>query len=874
MQTLRTRFLFAFRTAFLVCCVSLLTAGPALQAQTKNKTPESTQTAPVKTGFVNAVYKDDAGEHRYVVFVPLDYNPAKKYPVILFLHGAGERGNDGLKQTQVGLGPIIKQQEKTFPFIAVFPQAENMKERLLEGWLADSSDGKRALQILNQVLQKYSTNSNQQILTGWSMGGYGAWSMAAAFPNRWSAVVPLSGGGKTESAAQLKDVPLWAFHGAKDRVVLPEESQRMIDAVKKAGGEPRFTLVPDAGHDVWKVAYSQPLFDWMQNPTQQIDPAAPLLVKPDRKQPAAVDSETPFVPALMINDAVSVRLGNRFLQSLADAVPSMVPADMLEGRIADIQDWTTAQGRSFSVQFSGISYKGALERAAVEAYAAGTLNIQLGIKDVNLYISNTYVTGNRHSAVAGPISVSIGHQRPVWLSFDVRPFIQGDQLKLKLIRTRFTIPQDNWYVSGPAGVSTRGIGMTSEKVSSGLIDGIYGSKGRIEDEVKAIVPGLVEELEKQLSFSEASQVVDAVWPLPVYQPRIKLWPREVVTDKQGVSLNFGLTVAALDPTNPPATVQQVNAFGTPVDEIPKVTDLQVGVAPGILKPLTEMLVKDDVARIPVLDIPGHSFDPLADRKTLQQVFPDLKQYGDGLQIWSELVLTRPIQVEDSNKPKSASDDPFRFVVPRAAISMAIKKSASEKQWTPYAEFSLSLSQDVDPEIIDQSFSKRAIRLDWEGDSRIGGLARFAPDYKPQVNNIDQEKLRSLVQAAWDGWTKQGPASVAEIPDIELGFGRYRIQQIQWSAPQLLATFSVPELKITNGTKQDIEYELKSPYSDWGGPYKLKPGESHAFDAAMPLTYRRKVDGQLHVFTLASGSHFEFLPEAGHPEGVLYEAADN
>ena len=522
----------------------------------------------------------------------------------------------------------------------------------------------------------------------------------------------------------------------------------------------------------------------------------------------------------------------------------------------------------------GISYKGELARAAVEAYAADTLNIQLGIQNVNLYISSTYVTGNRHAAVAGPISVSIGHQRPVWLSFDVRPFIQGEQLKLKLVRTRFTIPQDNWYVSGPAGVSTRGIGMTSEKVSSGLIDGIYGSKGRIESEVKAIVPGLIDELEKQLNFSEAGQVVDAVWPLPVYHPRIKLWPREVVTDKKGVSLNFGLTVASLDASNPPASVKQINSFGTPVNAIPKVTELQVGVAPGILKPLTEMLVEDDVARIPVLDIPGHSFDRLADPKILQQVFPDLKQYGAGLQIWSELVLTRPIQVEDSNKPRSASEDPFRFVVPQAAISMAIKKSAADKNWIPYAEFSLSLSQDVEPEIVDQSYSKRAIRLDWEGDSRLGGLARFAPGYKPQDKNINQDKLRQLVQSAWDGWTKQGPASVAEIPDIELGFGRYRIQQINWSAPQLLATFSVPEMKISNNTKQEIEYELKNPYSDWGGPYQLKPGESHAFDAALPLTYRRKVGSQMQVFTLASGSHFEFLPEKDNPAGVLYEASDN
>ncbi|QDT40677.1 Alpha/beta hydrolase family protein [Gimesia alba] len=864
MQTTRIRSMFAYRFSLLLLTLAFLGITTTLPAQTK----------PTQTGFVNAVYKDAAGEHRYVVFVPKNYSPEKKYPVILFLHGAGERGNDGLKQTQVGLGPIVKQQASTFPFLVVFPQAENMKESLLGGWLANTDDSKRALKILDTVMKDYSVDSKQQILTGWSMGGYGAWSLAAADPLRWSAVAPIAGGGKTDWAAKLKEVPIWAFHGANDRAILPAESEKMINAVKQAGGTPRFTEVPDVGHDVWKVAYSKPLFDWMQHPGRAMDHSAPLLVKPDLKLPAEADTNSPFVPALVIDNAVSVRLGNRFLQSLADAVPSMVPADMLEGSINDIYDYTVAQGRGFDVQFTGISYKGELARAAVEAYAADTLNIQLGIKNVDLYISSTYVTGNRHSAVAGPISVSVGHQKPVWLSFDVKPYIKDNQLKLRLIRTRFNIPQDNWYVSGPAGVSTRGIGMTSEKVSSGLVDGIYGSKGRIEAEVKAIVPGLVEELEKQLNFDEASQVVNAIWPLPVYQPRMKLAPREVVTDKKGVSISFGLSVAALEPDKFDGKVKRLNSLGRSVNDIPKVIDLQVGVAPSMLKPLTEMLVEADVARIPVQDVPGHSFAPLADSKTLQQVFPDLKQYGDDVKIWSELVLTKPIQVEDASQPKKTNGDLFRFEVPQAAISMAIKKSAANKDWIPYAEYSLSVSQDVEPQIVDRTYSKRALRLNWEGGSHIGGLARFAPEYKPQDAKINQQKFQALVQSAWDGWTKQGPASVAEIPDIELGFGLYRVNKVNWSTPQLLATFTVPELKITNNTKIDMEYELKSPYSDWGGPYTLKPGESHAFDAATPLIYRRKVNNRLQVYTLAAGSHYEFDPQNGDQSGTLFEAADN
>ena len=98
----------------------------------------------VPRGFINRVYRDALGEHKYVLFLPADYTPEKKWPLILFLHGAGERGTDGMKQTKIGLGTYVKAREKTFPFIVVFPQCEDTKGRVLNGWLADTPDAKRA----------------------------------------------------------------------------------------------------------------------------------------------------------------------------------------------------------------------------------------------------------------------------------------------------------------------------------------------------------------------------------------------------------------------------------------------------------------------------------------------------------------------------------------------------------------------------------------------------------------------------------------------------------------------------------------------------------------------------------------------------------
>src|SRR5690606_10529805 len=147
------------------------------------------------------------------------------WPVILFLHGAGERGTDGRRQLSAGLGPIVKLRSETFPALVVFPQAENFDGPILRTWAPQSPDAQRALEILTDVEDAYPTNPEQRILTGWSMGALGTWALAAADPDRWSAVVPVAGGGRPDWAAKLTGVPIWAFHGAEDRITSPSSTR-------------------------------------------------------------------------------------------------------------------------------------------------------------------------------------------------------------------------------------------------------------------------------------------------------------------------------------------------------------------------------------------------------------------------------------------------------------------------------------------------------------------------------------------------------------------------------------------------------------------------------------------------------------------------
>jgi predicted peptidase len=211
-------------------------------------------------GFLNRVHKDaDGKEAKYVLFVPHDYTDDKPYPVILFLHGAGERTGGKKQPVEVGIGPAIKKREKDFPALVIIPQA-----RAGGNWQANSPDAKRALDILVEVEKEYKIDDKRVYLTGLSLGGMGTWGLAIAHPDKWAAIVPVCGRGDTSNAEKIKDLPCWCFHGDKDSAVNVKHSREMIEALKKAGGDPKYTEYPGVGHNSWDKAYgTDELYDWL-----------------------------------------------------------------------------------------------------------------------------------------------------------------------------------------------------------------------------------------------------------------------------------------------------------------------------------------------------------------------------------------------------------------------------------------------------------------------------------------------------------------------------------------------------------------------------------------------------------------------------------
>ena len=844
-------------SAFLFCCTLLLGRSFSVQAVGK---------------FVNRVFEDSTGKHKYSVYEPDGYSAKKKWPVVLFLHGAGERGTDGVTPSKVGLGGVLRQGKIAFPFVAVFPECEDLKSRYLIGWKAGTADAQRALKILAAVEKNYSIDTKRRILTGWSMGGYGVWSLAAATPKLWAGIVPVAGGGDAKKAAQLKDMPIWAFHGELDAAIKPSESREMAAAVRQSGGAVRLTIVKKARHDVWKTVYANSgLLAWMQNPkkTSNAEETA-LLVRPGQRPVKQANEKTPFVPAVEIPRAAYIRLGNKALKAMAYSVPSSVPPKMLSGRLGDIYDTTVTQGRNFNIQFSAISYSGSLDRAVIQAVGKNRLRIQLGLKNVTLNIGRTDVTGKSRSAVAGAINVVIGHQKPVWLSVDVAPYLKDRTVKLKLLSRSFSIPNGNWYVTSPAGVTTRGLGMTREKVSSGLVSGLYGSKARIEREIIAMVPKLVTEMEKKLVLTDVSKVIDGFWPLPVYQPRVRIWPSAIQTDKNGITLLLGVTAAAIDPKKAPRTPRQVAPLGPTIDKLPQGDRLEVGLAPGMMKPLMQMLAEADIARIHVLDIPEKKFATLADPKILVQAIPDLKRFGDDVEIWSELVLTRPLtvtapksgspEIETSKKKTDDSKSESRrltFQIPEVVISMAVRKKSQGGKWTPLAEFRFSISQDVNVALKRPNFTTRTIGMDWAGSPKIDVTGRFSPGYQATNQTLDAEKIRKLFTESWRAWTSKGPATRVDIPDLNFGTSGLRVNKIDWSSPFLSVTMGNPGIKISNSSTKPLVYQTKGPHSGWSALLTLKPDDSHEFNIPYSMTYRSTSNGRTWLYTLPVGSHSDY-----------------
>ncbi|MGB3777528.1 MAG: prolyl oligopeptidase family serine peptidase [Tunicatimonas sp.] len=199
-------------------------------------------------------------EIHYWQYRPDNYatDTTTQFPLVVFLHGGGEVGTDLELVKKHGLPKLIAEGQ-SFPFVLVAPQ--NPRDQL---W-----DDALVLAVLDRAMATHRIDPDRVYLTGMSRGGFGTWRLAIQNPERFAAIAPVCGGGVPDYAQRLKDVPVWAFHGAKDRVIPLSRTVAMVEALLAAGGNVKLTVYPEAGHDAWTETYENPeLYTWLLGHTR------------------------------------------------------------------------------------------------------------------------------------------------------------------------------------------------------------------------------------------------------------------------------------------------------------------------------------------------------------------------------------------------------------------------------------------------------------------------------------------------------------------------------------------------------------------------------------------------------------------------------
>jgi pimeloyl-ACP methyl ester carboxylesterase len=326
--------MFRFLRSVTACLALAWALSPGTAGAAVSKSPQARPELPQETGFLNRRIELHGVTYRFQVYLPEEWrrDDHKLWPIILALHGRGERGSEGMWQTQIGLPQEVRDHPDRWPFVIVMPQCP------LESLWTDPDMVAMALAALDRETEEFHGDLERTYLTGLSLGGYGAWELARLYPHRWAAIAICSSGVfwsyaperwqevatlPAEYARALGRTPVWLFHGVDDPVVPPRQSELMFEAFKAAGGHVRLWLYQGIKHDCWTRAYNEPeLPRWLlaHRALPAPNPAANAGSSPNANpNPAPAGPELPSLAERLVIPfhPVAIKLSAAQLESLA-----------------------------------------------------------------------------------------------------------------------------------------------------------------------------------------------------------------------------------------------------------------------------------------------------------------------------------------------------------------------------------------------------------------------------------------------------------------------------------------------------------------------------------------------------------------------------
>jgi predicted esterase len=702
--------------------------------------------------------------------------------VVLFLHGAGEKGTDGLLPVG-GTLAVALERWPTAPFVAVFPQCEDTTGRALTGWLAKSPDGHRAIQILDSVIQDYSIDSQRQALVGWSMGGYGAWSLAAAHSRRWSAVLTLAGGALKESLTleplAAARTPVWAINGDDDPLIPWTQSQQLIGELNRLGGRGTFTRLHGLGHDVCQRVFANPQsFDWLLHPdsidpsTIRFDSVQPLPLRTRFYRESLVTSET-------IPGSLAIRLGNQALEKLAPDLPTVFPPASLAGELPDITRTFGTGERQLEVSLSQVSYRAHVSSCWLNAISGGRLVAEFGFSPLEMQIGQTTLDSRDNQAVTGPIRISIGVHQPALLRLEVQPQMRQGELCLELLRQSFEFDDGNWYIQPPTQARVQSRQFTSAQVVTGIIGTLYSSRQEIVDQVLLAVPDLLKTVEAELQTREAPELAKALSPLPVLVPEISVAPSAVRTDSEGLSFICDLQVLSRAHASKLVPRQPLS-----LPLIHPESGMGAQILLQAITLLSQVSVNQQQAQVNVLDISESTFGQLADPEVMKDVLPSLSAVSGG-RLRTILRLLDPLVLGPGHAtlPPSSTG----LVLSSSAVALDIYRPEGQQGRIPVGRIVFRLEQPIQVHLPSADQADGQVRLQWQDSCTVEFLRTesLAGSSVPEANGPVFERL---FRSVWLNWAAEHGTESFPSNFLTLGKTRVQLNTLDVTPTELELTF--------------------------------------------------------------------------------------
>lgn len=830
---------------FAAACVTTAIAGDNSVATSPPAPPVA---SPRAGRFEVRTLTDSHGPHKYTVYFPPGYNTEKRWPLILFLHGAGERGTDGLAPTYAGLGPVLRHSPELYPAVVVFPQCESWDDPIFTSWSIESGSGQRALAILDEVERTVSIDPDHRSLTGWSMGGFGATAVAASQPTRWQVVVPIAGGYVGEDVEPLRKVPLWVIHGTQDDLVPVDQSRQLATQLSLPQARSRYDEVVGVGHELWESAYSDPrvakyLLEGGSPP--EVDWTIP----PDATRLPTDADMFPFIPVATVSEAVQLRIGNAVLRMLSAGIPESVTPGMLQGTLPDIQQSFRLEGETYEIVLSQLTYTVDLDSAEITCLATADIQTDLGVS-LELRIGEATLKTRGFAAKTSAFRIMIGHQRPVPLRVLIKPRVQDHQLKLALRETRFPVPDENWYVERPSDIQLTGDKFTRHEIETGFVGGLYTRKSEIEGRVRSVIPVLLQSLEQQLNRDTSIQATRWLWPFPVFQPRLRWTPESLTVDSQGLTLSLGAVVCASYAGNTsPSMPNRKAAARLPADRRHS-AHLHLVVDPLVMEVVSEEFAASGIARINVLDLPEARFRELARPERLRAALPGLPREGDFRTV---LALGSPFQIQGQSPPQGQAGA-IRLLIPAARLEV-FSRPPQATAWSRAGRFSIALDQSLRVQLESNPTGPPVVGMDWTDSPVIQLTSSDAVD--PQgLMDLERE-----FREAWIQWGVTQEMTPTPAEDLVVGDSRVRLDRVVIEPRAIIVDLVCPLAHLTVVGKSPLTYRVRSRDSYWSRPRTLAPGESHRYELSDPLEWEVSGDPG-EKYTLRPGEVARWDAEAG------------